>query len=52
MSCRDLKKGDEIVCEGCGLVLKVKKACNCSESESGVCSEGGFTCCGGPMKVK
>jgi hypothetical protein len=53
VSCHDLKKGDVLVCEECGLELKVNKACNCGEEEeTGACTEGGFTCCGGPMKVK
>jgi len=52
MSCHDLKKGNVLVCEECGLELKVKKACNCEEEETGACTEGGFSCCGGPMKVK
>lgn len=52
MSCHDLKKGQVLVCGDCGLELKVKKACNCEEEETGACSEGGFTCCGGEMKVK
>jgi hypothetical protein len=52
VSCHDLKKGQVLVCEECGLELKVKKACDCDEDETGACTEGGFSCCGGPMKVK
>jgi hypothetical protein len=52
MSCANLKKGDKLVCEECGLELKVTKACDCGKETAGACSEGGFTCCGGPMKVK
>ena len=52
MSCHDLKKGEVLVCEECGLELKVTKSCDCGEEESGACSEGGFSCCGLNMKKK
>lgn len=53
MSCHELKKDDVLVCEECGLEMKVTKACHCGDEESGAaCSDQGFTCCGGPMKVK
>jgi hypothetical protein len=52
MSCHELKKGDVLVCEECGLEMKVTKSCHCGDEEGGACTEGGFTCCGGPMKVK
>jgi hypothetical protein len=50
MSCHELKEGDTLVCDDCGLELKVTKACNCSEE--GACTEGGFDCCGMAMKKK
>jgi hypothetical protein len=52
MSCHELKKGDVLVCDECGLEMKVTKACHCGDEEGGACTEGGFSCCGGPMKVK
>ena len=52
MSCHELKEGDTLVCPDCGLEVKVTKACNCADEESGACTEEGFTCCGGTMKKK
>jgi hypothetical protein len=52
ISCQNLKKGDVLVCEECGLEVKVTKACHCGDEEGAACTEEGFICCGGPMKVK
>ncbi len=49
--CNELKKGDVITCEDCGLELTVTKACDCSTGE-GSCSAEGFSCCGDEMKKK
>ena len=50
-SCTNLKKGDKLVCEVCGLELKVAKSCSCGEGETS-CSTETITCCGKEMKVK
>jgi len=49
-TCHELKKGDILYCEDCGLELQVTKNCNCAEE--GACSDAGFTCCGGDLKKK
>ena len=49
-TCHDLKKGDVLYCEECGLELKVSEDCSCSDD--GACSEQGFICCGMDMKKK
>jgi hypothetical protein len=49
-----LKEGDVLVCEGCGLELKVVKACEecgTEEKECGCCPCT-FACCDDDMKVK
>ncbi|MBN1801477.1 MAG: hypothetical protein JW891_08225 [Candidatus Lokiarchaeota archaeon] len=50
-SCNNLKDGDVIVCEHCGLEMTITKACGCGEDDA-ACSEEGFNCCGKPMKKK
>ena len=58
MSCHDLKEGDTLVCEDCGLELKVLKQCKecgTSAGEGGCSDEAddcGFSCCGEPLKLK
>lgn len=49
--CSELKVGDNIICEDCGLELTVSKACDCGTHE-GSCSAEGFSCCGDEMKKK
>jgi hypothetical protein len=52
--CHNLKEGDVLVCEGCGLELKVVKACDecgTEEKECGCCPCT-FACCDDDMKVK
>ena len=49
-TCHDLKEGDVLYCEDCGLELKVSKGCSCSDE--GACSDQGFTCCGTDLKKK
>jgi hypothetical protein len=53
-SCHELKVGQVLVCEDCGLELKVVKACEECSEEEGECSlaECQFQCCGEEMKVK
>lgn len=48
--CTTLKKGDKLVCEECGLELKVTKSCDCGEDDAS-CSVEAITCCGKDMKV-
>lgn len=49
--CNELKKGDILICEDCGLEITVSKSCGCGEGE-GSCSDQGFSCCGEEMKKK
>ena len=51
-SCNELKKGDILYCEDCGLELTVTKACSCGDEDSGACAESGFSCCGMSLKKK
>ncbi len=57
LSCHDVKKGDVLVCEECGLELKVVKECEEAETEEECCcdtdeSDCGFVCCGMDMVKK
>ncbi len=47
--CHDIKEGDVLYCEDCGLELTVTKGCDCGE---GACAESGFSCCGMDLKKK
>jgi len=51
MVCSEMKKGDILVCEVCGLELKVKKTCSCGVGEEGACHEP-IQCCGKNMVKK
>ena len=55
MHCHDMKKGQILVCEDCGLELQVISECKeCGgDSTSCGCEEDcEFSCCGDPMIVK
>jgi hypothetical protein len=43
--CSQMKEGDQIVCESCGLELEVKKSCSCGAGEEGACAVP-LQCCG------
>jgi hypothetical protein len=49
--CTQFKEGDTLVCEECGLILTVTKACNCGE-EDNACSTETIMCCGQEMTKK
>lgn len=54
VNCHEMKKDDTLVCEGCGLVLKVVKECeecgtDASECGCGPCT---FVCCDEELKIK
>ncbi|MFX1497264.1 MAG: hypothetical protein ACFFBH_07040 [Promethearchaeota archaeon] len=51
VNCSTLEEGDTLVCENCGLEMKVTKTCSCGEEE-GACTDMGFTCCGIPLSKK
>lgn len=50
MNCNDLKTGQTLVCERCGLELKVINECTSDSCAMG-CA-GDMDCCGEPMKLK
>ena len=50
-NCADMKEGDVLVCDACGLKLRVEKACTCSASDEGACSVP-LQCCGKEMVKK
>lgn len=50
MNCSNLKDGQILVCESCGLELKVISECNEDRCSTG-CT-GDMDCCGEPMKLK
>jgi len=57
LSCHDVKKGDVLVCEECGLELKVIKECEEADTEEECCcetdeSDCAFICCGVDMVKK
>ena len=49
--CTHLKIGDKLICEECGLELKVANSCDCGEDDES-CSAETITCCGQDMIVK
>ena len=49
--CNELKKGDILACEECGLELTVTKDCDCADDDA-TCSAEAFSCCGNEMKKK
>ena len=49
--CNEIKKGDILACEECGMELTVTKGCGCGADDA-TCSEETFSCCGTPMKKK
>lgn len=49
--CSQMKEGDRMVCESCGLELQVVKSCSCSAGEEGAC-EVPLQCCGRDMVQK
>ncbi len=51
MACSDMKQGDTVVCEECGLELKVSKSCSCSTGHKDACSTP-LKCCGKEMVKK
>ncbi len=50
MNCNDLKEGQVLICERCGLELKVVSKCEDERCTTG-CT-GDMDCCGEPMKLK
>lgn len=50
MNCNDLKDGQVLICEKCGLELKVVAECQNEQCTAG-CT-GDLDCCGEPMKLK
>ena len=50
-NCGDMKEGDLIVCESCGLELKVAKTCSCGSGGEKDC-EVPLQCCGKSMVKK
>lgn len=49
--CADLKQGDTVVCESCGLELNVAKSCSCATDQEGACNAP-LKCCGKEMVKK
>ena len=47
-NCYNMKKGDILVCDVCGLEVQVLKDCTCSHDEEDACSAP-MECCGQPM---
>lgn len=50
-NCADMKEGDVLVCDDCGLELRVEKACTCSAGDEEACSVP-LQCCGKEMVKK
>jgi hypothetical protein len=50
MNCNELKAGQTLVCERCGLELKVIS--ECKDDKCAVGCVGDIDCCGEPMKLK
>ncbi|HME55407.1 MAG TPA: hypothetical protein VKM55_24575 [Candidatus Lokiarchaeia archaeon] len=54
VTCHELKAGDMLRCNECGLEITVSKGCDtCGEAceETGACSEDEFKCCGKPLEL-
>ena len=49
--CTDLKQGDTVVCESCGLELNVSKSCSCATDQE-VRATPPLKCCGKEMVKK
>ncbi|MGD1061534.1 MAG: hypothetical protein ABR879_08780 [Methanomassiliicoccales archaeon] len=53
VGCRDLKKGQTLYCEDCGMELKVTKTCSeCGPKDTCCAGDCTFECCGESLKVK
>lgn len=53
LSCHDLKQGEVMVCEECGLELQVVGECRECGEESCECEEPcSFTCCGKELVLR
>jgi hypothetical protein len=55
VSCHDLKVGDILYCEDCGLEFKVLKTCEECETDAESCGcddHCSFSCCGEELKIK
>jgi hypothetical protein len=50
-NCYNMKEGDVLVCDVCGLEVQVIKSCRCDEDEEGACSAP-MECCGKPMRFR
>ncbi|AGF97984.1 MULTISPECIES: hypothetical protein [Methanosarcina] len=50
MNCTNLKQGQILVCEKCGLELEVVNQCGDGHCSMGC--KGDIDCCGEPMKLK
>ena len=50
-NCYNMKKGDVLVCDACGLEVQVIKDCSCKNGEEDACSAP-MTCCGQPMRFR
>jgi len=51
VNCTNLKEGDTVICDDCGLELKVARSCECGSDDT-ACTENKFNCCGQAMKQK
>jgi len=53
-NCHDMRKGDVLVCEGCGLELQVTKECkDCGEPASACeCGPCTFVCCDKELEIR
>ena len=49
--CSDLKQGDTVACETCGLELNVSKSCSCATDQEDAC-DAPLKCCGKEMVKK
>ncbi|WP_200895251.1 MULTISPECIES: hypothetical protein [unclassified Methanosarcina] len=50
MNCNNLKQGQVLICENCGLELKVVN--ECGDDRCAIGCTGDMDCCGEPMKLK
>jgi hypothetical protein len=50
-NCYNMKKGDVLVCDACGLEVEVTKDCSCKNGEEDACSVP-MECCGQPMRFR
>jgi hypothetical protein len=52
ITCYEMKKGQKLLCKGCGFEMQVTEECDQTCKKDGCCDVTEILCCGKPMTIE